>query len=206
MRINPISAASCNLQTKKINFGMIDNERTEKLTWDKMMEECHLFYWDEEDRQDPNSGYKEAVEDLRKRMDYFKTSRLFTLKSKKDIKNKDVLYVLMHKSETDKHEHKEMFDEMIDRFKILYDPSNEKCSVMCTSAGQRAGLPGDEQEFFDILDGGSEINTFYNIMQNNEQGIVPPPPEPPTHSEPLSEPVDLLADDKAYQAYILYGP
>ncbi len=203
MRINPIMVKNHYSPTQKINFGMIENKKTEELTYNMMMEE--VSWYDEDEKQDPDFGYKEAVEYIKQKLDYFKTSPLFTLKSKKNVKNEDVLYVVMDKNKIDKHEHRELFNKTIEWYKNAYDPSSKDYLPWCIEGAQKAGLPGEEKGFLRILDGYQEINGFYMGMQDNEHGIIPESPKPTEETPSSDEKPASLDDDKSYQAYIRYG-
>lgn len=180
MRITPIMANNHYSPTKKISFGMIENKKTEEITNQMMMKEVE--WYDEEDKQDPDMGYKEAVAYIKEKLDYFKASRLFTLKSKKNAENEDVLYVTMNKEEVDKHKHKDLLNEMIKDYQDFYDPSKQDPESYNMEEAQKAGLPGEEKGFLRILFGDSSVEDFYNDMHLREQGKRPEPPKPYTPS------------------------
>lgn len=203
MRINPIMVKNHYSPTQKINFGMIENKKTEELTYNMMMEE--VSWYSEEDKKDPDFGYKEAVEYIEEKFEYLKTSHLFTLKSTKYSNGDDVIYVTMNQEEVEKHEHKNLLYEMIDRLKTVYDKVRNGDDYWDKKI-QKTGML-DEEGFLRILRHDGQIDDFYNEMQLREQGKRPEPPKPrSTNTTPSSdEKCSSLDDDNSYQAYIRYG-
>ena len=203
MRVNPIMVKNHYSPSQKVSFGMFKDKKTQDLTFEMMMKEVE--WYDEEDKQDPKFGYKKAVDYIKEKLEYFKTSPLFMIKSTKYSDGQDVIYITMNKEEVDKHEHKNLFYETIDRFKTIYDEVRNGDEYWKKKIQQTGML--DEEDFLEELDYYENIDFFYEEMQNNEQGINPEPPEPTstTPSKTDNKDYDPLADDSSYQAYKLYG-
>lgn len=177
---------------------MIDSKKTEELARRMLDKENELFFDEDEIGSEEYNEAMKRTEDI---IHYLNTSPLFTLKSKKDSEGENVLYVTMNQEEVGKHEHKEIFNEMIENWKKYYDEEVRESDGLWAEDIKQTGVL-EEKDFLEILDAGDDIESFYDGMQNNEQGIVPKPKEPKPVSEACEEPSDPLADDNGYQAWL----
>ena len=152
MRINPISVAynrqnlrpqNQNKQNQTVSFGNFEDKKADRLTYELL-------------------GLSAADDDYMYGFyEYLKDCPFVTVKSAKDIKGKDFLYVVMNRDITDKHENKHRFDELFQYRRRWPD----KVAI-------ETGIIDKEPNYLDLLDCVSGICYLHRDLVKAEEDII----------------------------------
>lgn len=156
MRINPISMTynrqslkSQNNRQQNINFGTFQDKKTDRLTYDLL------------DVEGDDTG------SARETYEYFKNTLFATIKSAKMKSGEDIVYAVMNKKATNKHENKARFDEVA---KYYAKQKNDRFN----KPAREAGIIDKEPNYLTWIEDFTDARNLHDELWQAEEDYTPP--------------------------------
>ncbi len=191
MRVMPISLRSyssfqpqknqSNNQTKQnknISFGNFESDEAKKLTYEAAIRDYDDY--PEKIKNDPHSIYALVIKGIKKEMDYFEKTPFVKVKKWNGSDGEEYAYVALNRAETDKHENKELFDNIARHAQSIPIEIEEE-------------IIAKDPDFVRVIDNAASLSYAYEDLHNAEIGFVYKPSESDNNSYKQEEDLWLKA-------------